>query len=180
MVQKKTAQFLIAILCSAILLFGVFVRPKLFSPPEKKDRPDYLFEGMQLREFVKGVKTMEISAATASFDRDKELLTMKDLDALFFVTGYPPVHLRSPDAGLELTTGAISLYHPNITMVLSEMPMQIRSNQAIWESKAGLLRASGNVHVSRNGLTVSSESLRLRQTTGLVEFFGRAKAQWVF
>jgi LPS export ABC transporter protein LptC len=180
MSRKKISQIFIFLACLSVLLFGVLVRPKLFYLPEKGNRPDYLFEDMRLVEFVKGVKTMEMSASSASFERDSELLNMKNLEAVFLPKGQKPVHLLSPDARLYLTTGAISLYHPTINMVLSDTPIQLQSKTAIWRSREGELLATGNVRLVREGLTLSSETLEMDQVSGRVRFFGRAQARWVF
>lgn len=180
MTRKKTSQIFIFLSCIGILLFGLLVRPRLFLLPEKGNRPDYLFEGIHLVEFVAGVKTMEMSASSASLDRDAELLKMKDLEALFFLKGQKPVSLISPDAGLHLTTGTISLYHPTINMMLSGVPISVHATSAVWQSRKGQLMATGNVLLSREGLSISSKTLDMDQLSGRVKFFGRAKAQWVF
>jgi hypothetical protein len=64
-------------------LFGVLVKPHIFSPPKKETRPDYLFENIHLKEFVRGEKTMDMVASKASYDRDAELLRMSGLTAVF-------------------------------------------------------------------------------------------------
>jgi len=180
MTRKKTFQILIFVSCIGILLFGLLVRPRLFVLPEKGNRPDYLFEGVHMLEFVAGVKTMEMSASSASLDRDEDLLNMQDLEAVFFLEGQEPVHLVSPDAGLHLTKGGISLYHPTINMILSDVPISVHSTHAVWQSRKGQLVATGNVRLSRSDLSISSETLNMDQLSGRVKFFGRAKAQWVF
>ena len=177
---KKIAQICIFLSCVGILLFGVLVKPHLFSPPKKENRPDYLFENIQLKEFVRGQKTMDIVASKASYDRDLELLRMSALTAVFFAEDQTPFHLVSPDAGLQLTTGAIFLYHPIIKTVLSDVGMKIRATNAVWHSREGDLRASGNIRVLRGRLSVSSEAMHMDQARGRVTFSGRAKAQWIF
>ncbi len=180
MTKKKVAQICIFLSCVGILLFGVFVKPHLFLPPPKENRPDYIFENIHLKEFVRGEKTMDMVASKASFDRDLEALHLQALTATFFTKDQTPVHLMSPDAGLQLTTGAISLYHPVIKTVLSDIAMEIRATSAVWHSREGDLIATGNVRVLRGSLFVSSDTLRMDQRRGGVSFFGRAKAQWMF
>ena len=180
MTKKKIAQIGIFLSCAGILLFGVLVKPHLFPPPKKENRPDYLFENIHLKEFVRGEKTMDMVASKASYDRDSELLRMSGLTAVFFTKDQSPFHLVSPDAGLELTTGTVFLYHPILKTVLSEVAMEIRAKNAIWHSREGDLRATGNVRVLRGGLSVSSDTMHMDQNRGRVMFFGRAKAQWIF
>ena len=180
MTKKKIAQICIFLSCVGILSFGVLVQPKLFSPPKKENRPDYVFESVTLKEFVRGEKTMDMVASKASLDRDAEVLKMQALTAVFFSKDRGQFQLISPDAGLQLTTGAISLYDPRIQTVVSGVPLHVRAKNAVWHSREGNLVATGDVRVLRGNLSLSSDVLHLEHDSGRLKFFGRAKAQWVF
>lgn len=180
MSSKKIVQILIVLICVGVLLFGVFVKPKRFFLPEKTDRPDYVFEKIHLKEYVKGVKTMSLSADRASFDRDSGQLRMQALDAVFFITRMPPMYLKSPTASLQLGTNIFSLQHPDVRTVLSGRAFVLRARTAEWQADDHVLRADGQVRMMREGLTLFGESVSLDQRTGYIRFSGQAKARWIF
>ena len=175
--MKYTVLIIFISIISIIIGLTLTIKPENYNRENnKKNVPDFLFEGVTVTHIDNGEVMIEIQADQASLYRNNQDVELVNLLGRMMEKEQPSFIFLSPYGRIDFETGIITMSSVEGVLTKTNEYLGIKSENMVWflNDQQGI--GTGNVQVMHKSFVINADQFVIDKQVGTIEINENVKA----